>query len=54
MTQLLVTLEIWTDWLDRGEPLDVIYLDFKPNPLTVCPILVSSRSCELIAWAATS
>ena len=29
MAQLLVTLEMWTDWLDRGEPLDVIYLDFK-------------------------
>ena len=29
MTQLLVTLELWTDWLDKGEALDVIYLDFK-------------------------
>ena len=29
MTQLLVTLELWTEWLDRGEPLDVVYLDFK-------------------------
>ena len=29
MTQLLVTLELWTEWLDRGEPLDIIYLDFK-------------------------
>ena len=25
-TQLLVRLELWTDWLDKG---DVIYLDFK-------------------------
>ena len=29
MTQLLVTLELWTRWLDRGEPFDIIYLDFK-------------------------
>ena len=29
MTQLLVTLELWTEWLDKGEPLDVVYLDFK-------------------------
>ena len=20
---------IWTEWLDRDEPLDVVYLDFK-------------------------
>ena len=28
VTQLLETLEIWTDALDRGESLDTIYLDF--------------------------
>ena len=29
MTQLLITIEIWTELLDTGAPLDVIYLDFK-------------------------
>ena len=29
MTQLLVTIELWTKWLDKGDPVDVIYLDFK-------------------------
>ena len=29
MTQLLVTIEKWTEMLDNAEPLDVIYLDFK-------------------------
>jgi hypothetical protein len=29
MTQLLVTLELWTAWLDMGEPLEVVYLVFK-------------------------
>ena len=29
MTQLLVTLELWTAWLDKGESIDVVYLDFK-------------------------
>ena len=28
VTQLLVTLELWTEWLDRGEPFNVVYLDF--------------------------
>ena len=29
MTQLLITIELWTEMLDTGAPLDVIYLDFK-------------------------
>ena len=29
MTQLLITLELWTEILDRGVSLDCIYLDFK-------------------------
>ena len=29
MTQLLITLELWTKILDRGVSLDCIYLDFK-------------------------
>ena len=29
MTQLLVTLELWTELLDSGASIDVIYLDFK-------------------------
>ena len=29
MTQLLITIELWTELLDTGAPLDVIYLDFK-------------------------
>ena len=29
MTQLLVTLELRTAWLDKGESLDGVYLDFK-------------------------
>ena len=29
MTQLIVTIELWTEILDSGAPLDVIYLDFK-------------------------
>ena len=29
MRQLLVILELWTAWLDKGEPLDMVYLDCK-------------------------
>ena len=29
MTQLLVTLELWSELLDSGAPIDVIYLDFR-------------------------
>ena len=29
MTQLLITIELWTELLDTGTALDVIYLDFK-------------------------
>jgi len=29
MTQLLVTLERWTELLDGGDPVDLIYLDFR-------------------------
>ena len=29
MTQLLITLELWTEILDSGVFLDCIYLDFK-------------------------
>ena len=29
MTQLLITLEVWTNILDSGVSLDCIYLDFK-------------------------
>ena len=29
MTQLLVTLELWSEMMDVGDPIDVIYLDFR-------------------------
>ena len=29
MTQLLITLELWSELLDGGDPVDVIYLDFR-------------------------
>ena len=29
MTQLLVVLEIWTEMLDEGDPVDAVYLDFR-------------------------
>jgi len=29
MTQLLVAIEIWTEMLDSGDPVDVIYLNFS-------------------------
>ena len=29
MTQLLVRVERWTELLDGGDPVDVIYLDFR-------------------------
>lgn len=29
MTQLLTCIDDWTEALDRGEPLDAVYLDFK-------------------------
>ena len=29
MTQLLITLECWTDLLGGGDPMDFIYLDFR-------------------------
>ena len=29
VTQLLHTLEEWTTWLDQGEKVDVVYLDFQ-------------------------
>ena len=35
MTQLIVTLELWTELLDSGTVLDVIYLDFRKSFDTV-------------------
>ena len=35
MTQLLVTLELWTELLDSGAPIDVIYLDLQKTFDTV-------------------
>ena len=29
MTQLLVVLKTWTEMLDKGDPVDAIYLDFR-------------------------
>lgn len=29
MTQLLLAMELWTEALDRGEPVDVVYMDFQ-------------------------
>ena len=29
MTQLLLTMEIWNEFLDAGNPIDCIYLDFR-------------------------
>ena len=29
MPQILVTHKLRTEWLDNGEPLDIVYLDFK-------------------------
>ena len=29
MTQLLVVIELWTEMLDSGDPVDAIYLDFR-------------------------
>ena len=29
MTQLLVVIELWTEMLDSGDPVDAIYLDFS-------------------------
>ena len=29
MTQLLVTMELWSEILDSGAPIDAIYLDFR-------------------------
>jgi len=31
MTQILITLERWADLLDGGDPVDVIYLDFRKS-----------------------
>ena len=36
MTQLLITLELWTKILDSGVSLDCIYLDFKKAFDSVC------------------
>ena len=37
ITQPLVAIEKWTETLDQGLPVDVIYLDFK-RPSTLCLI----------------
>ena len=56
MTQLLVTLELWTEWLDRGEPLGVVYLDFKKafDSVRHTRLLQKLRAyrvcCNLLNW----
>jgi len=29
MAQLLTVLELWTEMLDAGDPIDAVYLDFR-------------------------
>ena len=29
MMQILVTIELWAKWLEKVDPMDIIYLDFK-------------------------
>ena len=29
MTHILLTLQLWTELVDEGQPLDMVYLDFK-------------------------
>jgi len=29
MIQLLTVLELWTEMLDSGDPIDTVYLDFR-------------------------
>ena len=43
MTQLLETLEEWTDLLDQKFSIDVIYLDFRKAFDTIYPTKDSSE-----------
>ena len=56
MTQLLITLELWTEILDSGVPLDCIYLDFKnafdsvPHQRLLSKLDAYSIAGSLKAW----
>ena len=56
MTQLLVTLDDWTELLDQGLPVDAIYLDFKKAFDTVPHerLLLRAESCgiqgDVLQW----
>lgn len=43
LTNLLEIVEDWTKSLDKGNEIDVIYLDYK-KPLTQYPISVLTKS----------
>ena len=55
-TQLLDTLDEWTDLLERGDPVDAIYLDFSKafNSVPHQRLLLKLRSCgvggKLLTW----
>jgi len=56
MTQLLVTLEMWTEMIDKSEPIDVIYLDFKkafdtvPHHRLISKLKAYGISGPLLDW----
>ena len=56
MTQLLVVLDIWTEMLDDGDPVDDVYLDFwkafdsVPHQRLLCKLKAYGINGQITKW----
>jgi len=56
---LLTAFEYWTEWLDRGYGIDIVYLNYKKafdsvdHVKLVKKLQKNNVNCKMIKWIAT-
>jgi len=57
-TNLLTALECWTEWLDQGYGVDIVYLDYKKafdsvdHAKLIEKLYNNNVNCKMIKWIA--